>query len=143
MPKEGRAARVSFVLGSTSVAKGGKGISIDHPLAGVGHKLGKVSTAMSEVDDDPGGMNAKRGKAYMEQTKKWCYQAGPPVESDEDEDDAAGGEVGFSVSGGMSNIHKVGSKLTSVSKFKRIGGKIRNGDPDAPMQVTKPPRPLG
>ena len=133
VPREGRAARVSVTLGTPSVASGGKGIPLDHPLAGVGHKLGKVNSAVAEVDNDPAGLTKKKGTEYKEQMKKWCYEAGPPVESEDDEEDPsdnAGGSFGTTLG------TRVQTKVQSVSQFKRIGNRGRN-DPDAPMQVLK------
>ena len=136
VPTEGRKARVSVTLGAgPSVAKGGKGIDIDHPLAGVGHKLGKVGSAMSEVEEDPAGLKNKKGREYTEQVKKWCYEAGPPVESEDEEEDAAGNDGGLG--GSLGSLGRVNAKLSTVSQFKRIGTRNRNADPDAPMQVVK------
>ena len=84
-------------------------------------------------DNDPAGLTKKKGAEYKEQMKKWCYEAGPPVESEDDEEDPsdnAGGSFGTTLG------TRVQTKVQSVSQFKRIGNRGRN-DPDAPMQVLK------
>jgi hypothetical protein len=72
LPTQGPLSRASVTLGvSQSVAMGGRGIAIDHPLAGVGHRLGKVLQTLAEVDDDPAGLKKQRGKEYLKNLKKW------------------------------------------------------------------------
>ena len=90
-------ARVSVALGVRSIVEGGAGIAIDHPLAGTGKRMGKVRFAAQEVDDDPAGMRLKRGRQYVALAKKWCFKAGPPVESESESDDDGGGGGGGGV----------------------------------------------
>ena len=61
--------------------------------------------------------------------KKWCYTAGPPVDSEDDEDEVED-------SGVSATMGNLGTKLSSVSQFRRIGRGNR-ADPDAPMEVVR------
>ena len=79
VPSSGRLARPSVALGVRSVGNGGRGVSADHPLAGLGHRLGRVAAFAGEVDDDPARMKLKRGRAYREMAMKWCFRAGRPI----------------------------------------------------------------
>ena len=94
LPSSGRLARPSVALGVRSVGNGGCGVSADHPLAGLGHRLGRVAAFAGEVDDDPARMKLKRGRAYREMAMKWCFRAGRPIADEGSDEELVAGDDG-------------------------------------------------
>jgi hypothetical protein len=74
----------------------------------------------AEVDDDPAGLKKQRGKEYLKNLKKWCYEAGAPVGEEEEEDEEFGvGKVGGIA--GVGHVANTKAKLKGVAMFKRLG----------------------
>ena len=94
IPSAGRLARPSVALGVRSVGNGGVGVPADHPLAGLGHRLGRVAAFAGEVDDDPARMKLKRGRAYREMAMKWCFRAGRPIADEGSDEELVAGDDG-------------------------------------------------
>ena len=76
------------------MGNGGRGVSADHPLAGLGHRLGRVAAFAGEVDDDPARMKLKRGRAYREMAMKWCFRAGRPIADEGSDEELVAGDDG-------------------------------------------------
>jgi len=72
------------------------------------------------VDDDPAGLKKQKGKEYLKNLKKWCYEAGAPVGEEEEEDEEFGvGKVGSIA--GVGHVANTKAKLKGVAMFKRLG----------------------